>query len=484
MADIYDYIASLATYGEKRGLSSTNEHWYAINRMLAKLHLDTWEERTGASDASLPLREILDHISSWAIAHKIIQEGEKDILDAEMMDAITPRPQTVIDRFWRTYAVSPQKATQEFFQFSIDTNYIQKDRIAKDLFWEGNTKYGKLDILISLSKPELDPKAIEAAGKKKAVGYPKCALCVQNMGYRGRADAAPRANHRLIPILLEGQQYFFQFSPYRYCHQHCIVLSEKHEPMHIDGKTIRKLLAFVTMFPHYFLGSNADLPFVGGSVLSHDHFQGGVFRLPIMDARDRQRFSVPKTIEVSTLHWPLSTIKLVSKQKELVSRYADAFISSWRTDIHHTITPLAHRDGESYVLYLMLRDNSTSPERPEGIFHTRPEYFHIKKEGIGIIDAPGMAILPPRLKRELEKVEQCLLGDRAISLHPEIQKHAKWMEELREKHHSFDPLTIDGVLKQEIVNRFCLMLEDCAVFRQTEQGQKEFTSFVLQSLPK
>ena len=505
---IYRSIDKLITYGLLRGLIPEEEQIYSTNLVLDLLHLDSYDgqfvrdedvARSLKDNPEKALSEILEPLVDYAVQNGIVEEvlPLKDVFDEKLMNAITPRPKTVIERFWNTYRESPQKATLDYFVFSKDTNYIRRDRLSQDLVWDGDTKYGKLQILISLSKPELDPKAIAAAGRAKATGYPKCALCRENEGYAGRINFAPRQNHRIIPLSLCGENFSLQFSPYRYCHQHCIVLHHDHIPMIIDERALDKLLEFVSMFPHYFLGSNSDLPYVGGSVLSHEHFQGGVHRLPIMDAKVDRVYIKTDTLEVSTLNWPLSTIRIRGKDRFDVSRAGARILRTWRDgyrddeaeidpgtpeDPHNTLTPLAYREGEDYVLFLMLRNNRTTEERPDGMFHTHPDRFHIKKEGIGIIDAPGLAILPPRLKKELAVIRDVLLGNTRLEDHPEISSHRAWVEDMRRKYPSFNDETVDRILKDEVVQLFMRMLEDCAVFRHTASGDSSFDRFMKKAL--
>ncbi|MBR1919396.1 MAG: UDP-glucose--hexose-1-phosphate uridylyltransferase [Spirochaetales bacterium] len=501
---IFRSIDRLVTYGVVTGLLPEVERIYATNLILDLLHLDSYDgvllhdesvEKLIQKEPEKALESLLEPLVGYALDCKIIEDMQplKDIFDSKLMNALTPRPQSVIDSFWKDYDESPESATLNYFRFSKNTNYIRRDRIARDEKWSGMTKYGRLEILVSLSKPELDPKAIAAARVAKSTGYPKCALCRENEGYAGRIDFAPRQNHRIIPFKLCGEAFSLQFSPYRYCHQHCIVLNDRHVPMAINESALSKLLEFVTLFPHYFLGSNTDLPYVGGSVLSHEHFQGGVHRLPIMDAAADRVFFSDQELELSTLYWPISTVRVKGKNRDRVLAMASKVLKAWRNgyrddsvtidpgtaeDPHNTLAPLACREGDEYVLFLMLRNNKRTEERPDGLYHTHPSRFHIKKEGIGIIDAPGLAILPPRLKGELAVVKEILLGKAKLADHPEVEKHSSWMEEIRSRHDSFDPDTIDSVLKNEVVQVFMQMLEDCGVFKQTEEGRAAFERFM------
>ena len=505
---IYRLIDNLVTYALARGLLPEQEAVYATNLLLDQLHLDSYDNRfirdpeirrQSLDNPGDTLKGILEGLVSYAVANNIVEDilPLKDVFDAKLMNTLTPRPKTVIDRFWSEYAESPVKATLDYFNFSQDTDYIRRYRLAQDLYWEGDTRYGRMQILISLSKPELDPKAIAAAGKAKATGYPKCALCMENEGYAGRVDFAARSNHRIIPLKLCNEDFSLQFSPYRYCHQHCIVLNHRHIPMIINESAFEKLLQFVEMFPHYFLGSNADLPYVGGSVLSHEHFQGGVHRLPIMDAKVLKTYISRPGLEVSTIMWPLSTVRITGNDRAEVLAASSKVLRAWRDgysdpeaqidpgtaeDPHNTITPLACRCGSSFVMFLMLRNNKRTEQRPIGLFHTHQDRFHIKKEGIGIIDAPGLAILPSRLKKELAAIREILLGNELETDHPEVEKHSAWIAELRTKYGIFSPETIDDVLRNEVVNVFTLMLEDCGVFKHTPSGEASFDRFVRYAL--
>lgn len=495
---IFRSIDRLVSYGVTCKLIPEEERVYSTNLILDLLKLDKYDGQFCKFDIELSdntLQSILEPLVSYAVENGIVDDMVplKDVFDEKLMNALCPRPQTVIEKFRNDYEKSPVEATLNYFRFSKDTNYIRRDRIARDEKWSGKTEYGEIQILVSLSKPELDPKAIAAARVAKSTGYPKCALCMENEGYAGRIDFAPRQNHRIIPFKLCGEDFFLQFSPYRYCHQHCIVLNKQHIPMTIDEGAIRKLLEFISLFPHYFLGSNADLPYVGGSVLSHEHFQGGVHRLPIMDAKADEVYLNSASLEVSTLFWPISTVKIKGKDKTEVGDTAVRFLKKWRCgyrddsvnidpgteeDPHNTVAPLAYREGDDYVVLLMLRNNKRTEEHPDGLYHTHADKFHIKKEGIGIIDAPGLAILPPRLKGELQIVKEVLIGKKKEQDCPQIEKHADWMAELREKYKVFEESSIDAVIKNEVVNVFVQMLEDCGVFKQTEEGRKAFSRFM------
>ena len=508
MDNIFRTIDRLTAYGVIKGLIPERERVYSTNLILDLLGLDSYDgvyepfPETADRLKSDPegylqsiLRPLVDFAVKMGRVEDIIQL--RDVFDTKLMNTLTPRPSAVIERFWKEFGESPEKATLNYYRFSKDTNYIRRDRIAKDEKWEGMTKYGRMEILVSLSKPELDPKAIAAAGRAKATGFPRCALCRENEGYAGRVDFAARQTHRIIPLKLCGESFSLQYSPYRYCHQHCIVLNDTHIPMIINESALAKLLEFISLFPHYFLGSNADLPYVGGSVLSHEHFQGGVHRLPVMDAKVRKTYKEGPGVEVSSLNWPLSTIRIRGKDRSVVLGYSSLYLRAWRdgyknealgidpgtaSDPHNTITPLAYREAGDYVMLLMLRNNKRTENRPDGLFHTHPKHFHIKKEGIGIIDAPGLAILPPRLKKELASVKD-VLSDKCLEKdHPEIEKHAAWMEEIRVRHGNMAGKDVDAILRDEVVQVFARMLEDCGVFGHTDKGFEAFDGFIMSVL--
>lgn len=496
-------IDRLIQYGIVTKLIDEDESIYSTNLLLDQLHIDYYDGKWFVDeslsdemerDPKTILHNTLEELVSYAVQNQIIEDigPYREIFSTKLMNCITPRPKEVIAKFWKDYTISPETATANFFEFSKDTNYINRYRLASDMHWTTETPYGDLQILISLSKPELDPKAIALARKKPSVGYPKCALCKENEGYAGRIDFAARQTHRIIPFTLGEEKFNFQFSPYRYCNQHCIVLNDVHTPMVIDASTVMKLLLFLKLFPHFFIGSNSDLPYVGGSVLSHEHFQGGVHRFPLMDAKVETIVKKTESLEIATLFWPLSTLRIKGKDIDEIEREAGKFITGWKVysdegqqidagtkdDPHNTMTPLAYKENDDFVLFLMLRNNKTTKERPEGIFHTRPAYYHIKKEGIGIIDAPGLAIFPPRLKRELLEIKECLLSHQRYEDHPDLQAHWEWMRQLESKYHTFQEETISEILKKEVGLLFMKMLEDCGVFKQTEAGQQAFQRFI------
>ena len=405
-----------------------------------------------------------------------------------------PRPSEITEAFYKKYECSPKEATDWYYGFSGDTNYIRRDRIAKDRKWTVETEYGTIDITINLSKPEKDPKAIAAAGKAKASGYPKCLLCAENEGYAGRLDHPARQNHRIIPIELGGQDFFLQYSPYVYYNEHCIVFNKKHIPMHIDRQAFTNLLDFVTVFPHYFVGSNADLPIVGGSVLSHDHYQGGNYEFAMARAEVETEFTVPgyEDIEAGIVKWPMSVIRLKGSDRERIIDLAELILNKWRgyddpeafilheTDgeKHSTITPIARRRGMDYELDLVLRNNITTDKNPLGVFHPHAEKHHIKKENIGLIEVMGLAVLPARLKDEMAAVEEGLLNGSDLSENPKTASHAEWAEAIKAEHPEMNAGNAGEILQNEVGKVFAGVLEDAGVFKRTDDGKAAFMRFI------
>ena len=418
---------------------------------------------------------------------------ERDLFDTKLMGALTPYPHEVRAEFARRYAVSPEAATDWFYRFSQDTNYIRRDRIARDLKWKYASPYGALDITINLSKPEKDPRDIAAAKAAPQSGYPRCLLCAENEGYAGRGNHPARQNHRILPLTLDGSQWYLQYSPYVYYNEHCIALNAEHRPMHIDGVTFRRLLDFVTIFPHYFIGSNADLPIVGGSILSHDHFQGGRYRFAMEEAPvEREvRFADFPAVRAGVVRWPMSVIRLTSADRAQLLALAERILARWRgysdpeagvfaeTDgvPHNTITPIARRRGADYELDLVLRCNITTPELPLGVFHPHPELHHIKKENIGLIEVMGLAVLPARLKKELEDVRTAILTGADLRQDETLGKHADWVDELRQRY-DFTPENTEDILRQEVGAVFTRVLEDAGVFKRNDAGQRAFGRFL------
>ena len=417
---------------------------------------------------------------------------EKDLFDSRLMGLLTPRPSDVIGKFRTLYAEDPKKATEYYYDLSRATDYIRTYRVVKDLKWKSATEYGELDITVNLSKPEKDPKAIAAAGKAKASGYPKCLLCREAEGYAGRIDYPGRANHRLIPLELNGENFFLQYSPYVYYNEHCIVLNSRHVPMKINKAAFLKLLDFVDLFPHYFLGSNADLPIVGGSILSHDHFQGGHYTFAMAKAEIETPLSFPgfEDVKAGIVKWPMSVIRLRCADKLRVAELADKILTAWRgysdpsvtifaeTDgePHNTITPIARRRDGDFEMDLVLRNNLTTEEYPLGLYHPHQELHHIKKENIGLIEVMGLAVLPARLKAELKELEELIVSGGDITSSETCAKHAPWVEELKARY-TFTPENTEGILRQEVGVVFMKVLEHAGVFKRDDAGRAAFLRF-------
>ena len=441
--------------------------------------------------------EILDRLTDAAYDRYIIKSDDivtRDLFDTKLMGIMTPKPSQVIKEFRTYYEESPKKATEFFYEFSQDTNYIRRDRVKKDMKWKVNSPYGDIDITINLSKPEKDPKAIAAAKNAKQSSYPKCQLCMENEGYAGRINHPARQNHRIMPIEINGGKWGFQYSPYVYYNEHCIVFNGQHVPMKIDRAAFTKLFDFVKQFPHYFLGSNADLPIVGGSILTHDHFQGGHYEFAMERAEIEKEFTIPgyEDVKAGIVHWPLSVIRIQSKDEKRLIDLADHILKKWRgyTDEeayifaetegepHNTITPIARKKGDMYELDLTLRNNITTEECPLGLYHPHNEYHHIKKENIGLIEVMGLAVLPSRLKAEMEHLSQCLIKGEDIVSKEDLKKHAAWVEEIKGKYTDINEGNVMDILKEEIGQVFVKVLEDAGVYKYNEEGRKAFDRFI------
>ena len=432
--DLQKNIKKLVTYGLDKKLIEPEDKTYTINQYLEVFRLDEYDD-PDITGEEIVLPEILDRLTDAAYDRYIIKSDDivtRDLFDTKLMGIMTPKPSQVIKEFRTYYEESPKKATEFFYEFSQDTNYIRRDRVKKDMKWKVNSPYGDIDITINLSKPEKDPKAIAAAKNAKQSSYPKCQLCMENEGYAGRINHPARQNHRIMPIEINGGKWGFQYSPYVYYNEHCIVFNGQHVPMKIDRAAFTKLFDFVKQFPHYFLGSNADLPIVGGSILTHDHFQGGHYEFAMERAEIEKEFTIPgyEDVKAGIVHWPLSVIRIQSKDEKRLIDLADHILKKWRgyTDEeayifaetegepHNTITPIARKKGDMYELDLTLRNNITTEECPLGLYHPHNEYHHIKKENIGLIEVMGLAVLPSRLKAEMEHLSQCLIkGEDIVS---------------------------------------------------------------------
>lgn len=494
--DLQKDIKKLVTYGLDKKLIMPEDEIYTINQYLEVFRLDEYED-PDIEGEEIILPEILDRLTDTAYDRYIIKSDDivtRDLFDTKLMGILTPKPSQVIKEFRTYYEESPKKATEFFYEFSQDTNYIRRDRVKKDMKWKVNSPYGDIDITINLSKPEKDPKAIAAAKNAKQSSYPKCQLCMENEGYAGRMNHPARQNHRIIPITIHGSRWGFQYSPYVYYNEHCIVLNGEHTPMQINRDTFAKLFDFIRQFPHYFVGSNADLPIVGGSILTHDHFQGGHYTFAMERAEMEQEFTIPgyEDVTAGIVHWPLSVIRIRHKDSERLIELADHILKKWRNysdpeafifeqtngEPHNTITPIARRRGEEYELDLTLRNNITTEERPLGVYHPRAEYHHIKKENIGLIEVMGLAVLPSRLKKEMESLAECLVNKKDIASVEELKKHAAWVEGFLPKYTEITQENVWNILEKEVGEVFVKVLEDAGVYKCTEEGRKAFMRFV------
>ena len=490
---IETYIDSLVSYAMNTGLAEPCDHQVLINKLLDLLRLDSYEPSD--EPQSEDLEEILKGILDFACEKGLCEDNitARDIFDTRVMGALTPMPREIIRTFWDKFAADPEEATDYYYKLSCDTDYIRRYRIAKDMRWVYDSEYGPIDITINLSKPEKDPKAIAAAKLAPQSGYPKCQLCRENEGYAGRMNHPARANHRIMPIQVAGKDWFLQYSPYVYYNEHCIVFNADHIPMKIDRAAFEKLLDFVGQFPHYFVGSNADLPIVGGSILSHEHFQGGhyCFAMEKAPAEIAVTFRDFEDIEASIVKWPMSVIRLSSTNPQRIAGLASKILTVWRGydderagvvsfsdgEPHNTITPIARRRGEAYELDLVLRCNIVTEEHPLGVFHPHAEKHHIKKENIGLIEVMGLAVLPSRLKGELNALKDAILSGADIRADEVLSKHADWVEEIRSRVTFTEENTLD-ILLQETGRVFSGVLEDAGVFKCTLEGRGQFMDFV------
>jgi len=486
-------IDSLVCYAINRGLAQPEDHTFLVNRLLEALQLDSY---TPSEEPMIEdLEEILADVLHYACQQGLCEDNivSRDLFDTKIMGLLTPMPREVIAQFRSLYAQSPQAATDWYYQFSCDTDYIRRYRIAKDMRWKFDSPYGQLDITINLSKPEKDPKAIAAAKNAPQSSYPKCQLCGENEGYAGRLNHPARQNHRIIPITVDGSSWYLQYSPYVYYNEHCIVFNGKHIPMKIDRSAFRKLLDFVTLFPHYFVGSNADLPIVGGSILSHEHFQGGhyTFAMETAPVEIPVSFAGFEDVSAGIVRWPLSVLRLTSKDPDRLVELADKILLAWRSysdpeslilaetdgEPHNTITPIARRRGEAFELDLVLRNNLTTPEHPLGVYHPHGDKHHIKKENIGLIEVMGLAVLPSRLKKELYALADAVIAGADIRADEDLAKHADWVTALQ-KQYSFTRENALDILLQETGRVFSQVLEDAGVYKCTPEGRNAFLKFV------
>ena len=492
---LYENIKKLVEYGIQTGLTPECERIYTTNLLLELFQEDSYED-VEIDSSSIELEAVLEGLLDEAVKRGIIEDsiGFRDLFDTKLMGSLTPRPVQVMKKFQQLQEESSQRATDWYYQFSQDTNYIRKDRVAKDIRWKTETEYGEIDISINQSKPEKDPKAIAAARNQPASDYPRCMLCEENVGYAGRLNYPARQNHRIIPITIHGSRWGFQYSPYVYYNEHCIVFNCQHTPMKIERNAFIKLFDFVKLFPHYFLGSNADLPIVGGSILSHDHFQGGHYTFAMAKAPIEQHVILPgfEDVEAGIVKWPLSVLRIRHKDSNRLVDLATHVLEVWRgyTDEeafiyaetngepHNTITPIARKVGDTYELDLTLRNNITTEEHPLGVYHPHAEYHHIKKENIGLIEVMGLAVLPARLKGEMELLEEYILEGKDISSNEQIEKHAEWVKKFLPKYPEITKENIHGILQKEIGIVFTHVLEDAGVYKCTTEGREAFMRFL------
>ena len=501
---ISEHIDSLIDYSINCGLLHPSDRIYASNRLMELFEIDEPDYAASTeAQGSEPLEsepavsDILEEMLAFAVKTGIIQSDtavSRDLFDTRIMSLVTPNPSTVISRFDKLYRISPVHATDYFYKLSQDSNYIRRDRIKKDIQWKTDTEYGEMDITINLSKPEKDPRDIAAQRHAKQSGYPKCLLCIENEGYRGRVNHPARQNHRIIPVKINGQDWGFQYSPYVYYNEHCIVLSNRHVPMQIDHDTFVKLFDFVKIFPHYFVGSNADLPIVGGSILSHDHFQGGNYEFAMARAQIEKTFTVEgfESVECGIVKWPMSVIRLRHKDTEPVISLARHILDCWRkysdpeafifayTDDnpHNTITPIARKNGEFFEMDIVLRNNITTDEHPMGVYHPHREFHNIKKENIGLIEVMGLAVLPSRLLEEMDILSQALLNKEDISKNEKISHHSDWAARIFDGKRRIDSENVHSILKEEIGKSFAQILSHAGVFKRDHKGAEAFDRFI------
>lgn len=514
---IQQYITALVHYGLQTGLIQPEDKTYITNRLLEVFQLEEYEE-TDSCPESMPLKDILEGMTAYAYEQGIISENSvvyRDLFDTKIMGLLVPRPSEVIKEFTSRYEISPKDATDYYYKLSQDSDYIRRYRIEKDIKWVTRTEYGDMDITINLSKPEKDPKAIAAAKLMKQSGYPKCLLCRENEGYAGRVNHPARQNHRIIPVTINNENWGFQYSPYVYYNEHCIVFNNEHIPMKIDKSVFRKLFDFVRLFPHYFVGSNADLPIVGGSILTHEHFQGGRYDFAMAKASVETSFTVKgfEEVQAGIVKWPMSVIRLKAAEVESLIELGDLILNTWRgyTDEeafvyafsdkdgrllskvevnkssasekaeyepHNTITPIARKAGDFFELDLVLRNNVTTKEHPLGVYHPHEELHHIKKENIGLIEVMGLAVLPARLKEEMEILKRFILNGEDLSTNEMTKKHKSWVDNFLMKYQEITESNIDGIIKNEIGLVFLKVLEHAGVFKRDEKGKEAFHRFI------
>ncbi len=489
-----EQIAALVQYGINTGLTPECERIYTTNLLLDLFQEHDCEEPVSVPKA--PLEDILKELLDEACRRELIPDSiaYRDLFDTRIMNCLVPRPAQIRQTFWEKYRTSPEEATDYFYKLSQDSDYIRRYRVCKDQKWKVSCEYGDIDITINLSKPEKDPRAIAAARNAKASSYPKCLLCMENEGYAGRVNHPARENHRIIPVTINDSGWGFQYSPYVYYNEHCIVFNGEHTPMKIDRAAFIKLFDFVKQFPHYFLGSNADLPIVGGSILSHDHFQGGNYTFAMAKAQIEHLFTIPgyEDVESGIVKWPLSVLRIRHRDEKRLIDLADHVLAVWRDytdedafifahtdgEPHNTITPIARKVGDTYELDLTLRNNITTEEHPLGVYHPHAKLHHIKKENIGLIEVMGLAVLPSRLKDEMALLKEAILAGRDIASDETLKKHADWVAAFLPRYDHVTEENIEEILQQEIGKVFVQVLEDAGVYKHTEEGRNAFLRFL------
>ena len=489
-----EQIAALVQYGINTGLTPECERIYTTNLLLDLFQEHDYEEPVSLPKA--PLEDILKELLDEACRRELIPDSiaYRDLFDTRIMNCLVPRPAQIRQTFWEKYRTSPEEATDYFYKLSQDSDYIRRYRVCKDQKWKVSCEYGDIDITINLSKPEKDPRAIAAARNAKASSYPKCLLCMENEGYAGRVNHPARENHRIIPVTINDSGWGFQYSPYVYYNEHCIVFNGEHTPMKIDRAAFIKLFDFVKQFPHYFLGSNADLPIVGGSILSHDHFQGGNYTFAMAKAQIEHLFTIPgyEDVESGIVKWPLSVLRIRHRDEKRLIDLADHVLAVWRDytdedafifahtdgEPHNTITPIARKVGDTYELDLTLRNNITTEEHPLGVYHPHAKLHHIKKENIGLIEVMGLAVLPSRLKDEMALLKEAILAGRDIASDETLKKHADWVAAFLPRYDHVTEENIEEILQQEIGKVFVQVLEDAGVYKHTEEGRNAFLRFL------
>ena len=487
-------IRDLALYSVRKGLITEADIPFVINRLLEEMQMDAYDAPEGEPEQDL--EKILSILLEEACKKEIIPDSivYKDLFDTKLMGILTPFPREVIQKFSALYQESPEQATDWYYDFSCNTDYIRRYRIQKDMRWKTDTPYGEIDITINLSKPEKDPKAIAAAKLAPQSSYPKCMLCRENEGYAGRVNHPARQNHRIIPVRIAGNDWFFQYSPYVYYNEHCIVFNGAHVPMKIDRNAFEKMFDFIDFLPHYFVGSNADLPIVGGSILAHDHFQGGRYTFA-MERTEIERKAVCRgyeDVEMGIVKWPMSVIRISHEDKTRLVDLADKILQKWRNytdedafifaqtngEPHNTITPIARKRNGKYELDLVLRNNITTEEHPLGVYHPHSHLHHIKKENIGLIEVMGLAVLPARLKEEMQILKTAILNGEDLEKNDKIKSHADWAKTFLQKYDTITAENLDGIIQQEIGLVFAQVLEDAGVYKRTEAGQEAFCRFL------